>query len=243
MATITVLRPGDPPGRFPRPDQAGADGLLAVGGDLEPERLLSAYRQGIFPWYEDGQPILWWSPDPRAVVEPGEVRLSRSLRKTLRHGGYHVSVDMGFADVIEACAQTRAAQGTWITVDMRAAYLRLHELGYAHSVETWLEGELVGGLYGIAIGRVFFGESMFSTRRDASKVAFIALRECLGHRGIELIDCQLPTAHLASLGSRMVARDEFLARLHRLTELQDSGEPWHREAFPTTLLPVAGPTA
>lgn len=241
MASITVLHPGDPPGRFPSPGQAGADGLLAVGGDLAPERLLAAYRQGIFPWYEEGQPILWWSPDPRAVVEPGEVRVTRSLRKTLRHGGYHVSVDTGFAGVIEACALTRADHGTWITGDMRAAYLRLHELGHAHSVETWLEGELVGGLYGVAIGHVFFGESMFSTSRDASKVAFVTLTECLRQRGMELIDCQLPTPHLASLGSRMVTRAEFLQRLHRLTRLRDSGVPWHQAAFPTRLLSLAGP--
>lgn len=240
MATITVLRPGDPPGRFPRANRAGADGLLAVGGDLEPVRLLAAYRQGIFPWYEDGQPILWWSPDPRAVVEPSWVRITRSLRKTLRHGSYQVSLDTDFAGVIAACAVTRADQGTWITGDMRAAYLRLHELGHAHSVETWLDGELVGGLYGIAIGRVFFGESMFSTGRDASKVAFVALTDCLQDRGIELIDCQLATAHLASLGSRMVARDEFLQRLGLLTALTDSGEPWRREACPTTLLSGAG---
>lgn len=243
MAAITVLRPGDPAGHFPQPSGAGPDGLLAVGGDLEPERLLAAYRQGIFPWYEEEQPILWWSPDPRAVVDPGAVRVTRSLRKTLRHGGYHVSLNANFAGVIEACARTRADQGTWITGAMRAAYLRLHELGHAHSVESWLEGQLAGGLYGVAIGRVFFGESMFSTSRDASKVAFISLADCLHGRGVELIDCQMPTPHLASLGSRLVARDEFLRCLHRLTELPDSGEPWHRAAFSTALLPAAGRAA
>jgi len=174
------------------------------------------------------------------VMEPGAVRVARSLRKTLRHGGYTVSVDRDFAAVIEACALVRADQGTWITRDMRAAYLDLHQLGHAHSVETWVGSELVGGLYGIAIGRVFFGESMFSTRRDASKVAFVALAECLQRRGVQLIDCQLPTAHLASLGSLMMSRAEFVQEVAALTGLRDTGEPWAREAFPTTLLSATG---
>jgi leucyl/phenylalanyl-tRNA--protein transferase len=213
------IRPDDPPEAFPDPRHAlrEPDGLLAVGGDLAPARLLAAYRRGIFPWYEEGQPILWWSPDPRAVLRPGELRVSGSLRKTLRNWGGRVTFDEGFAEVVRGCAQPRAHQrGTWLTPEMQAAYERLHALGHAHSVEVWDAGALAGGLYGIALGRVFFGESMFSRRRDASKIALVHLRAELGRRGFELIDCQVHSPHLASLGSRAIPRTEFLGLLERL---------------------------
>jgi leucyl/phenylalanyl-tRNA--protein transferase len=185
------------------------NGLLAAGGDLSPERLLVAYGAGIFPWFEEGQPILWWAPDPRAILLPEEVRVSRSLGKTMRNGRLEVSVNQAFPQVIEACAAPRGEAGTWITASMAAAYARLNELGHAHSVEIWRDGALVGGLYGVAIGRVFFGESMFSRSRDASKVALVWLARQTGPCGPRLIDCQLPSSHLESMGSRMISRSKF----------------------------------
>ncbi len=197
---------------FPDPALALADpnGLLAVGGDLSPVRLIHAYRHGIFPWYSDGQPILWWSPDPRLVLYPGEVHVSRSLGKTLRQRRFEVSFDRDFAAVISGCA---ARDSTWITAEMRAAYLRLHALGRAHSVECWCDGRLVGGLYGVSIGRVFFGESMFSLERDASKVALVTLARTLERWGYALMDCQVESDHLMSLGARNLAREHFLRLL------------------------------
>jgi leucyl/phenylalanyl-tRNA--protein transferase len=238
MARLTLLRNDDPPGDFPDPEQALDDpnGLLALGGDLSPPRLLAAYRRGIFPWYEDGQPIMWWSPDPRAVLLPGELHISRSLRRTLRSGRFSVSTDRDFAGVISACAQLRAAQGTWIIADMQAAYLRLHELGHAHSIETWLGDRLVGGVYGIAIGGVFFGESMFSTETDASKVALVALMKQLTARGFRLLDCQLETPHLNSLGSRLMARRDFVRTVRDLTRLPDQAGSWQTAPCPSTEL-------
>ena len=206
------LDPDDPDTRFPDVELALSepDGLLAIGGDLSAARLLDAYRQGIFPWYGQGQPILWWSPDPRLVLFPGELRISRSLRRTLRKGHFRVSMDTDFAGVIGACAGPRdGADGTWITRPMQAAYIRLHEVGHAHSVECRLDGELAGGLYGVSIGRVFFGESMFARRSDASKVAFVWLVRQLQRWGFGLIDCQVHTRHLASLGARDIPRQEF----------------------------------
>ena len=228
MSRLTLLQPEDPPEDFPDPGQAldNPNGLLAVGGDLSPRRLLAAYRRGIFPWYENGQPIMWWSPDPRAILLPDELHVSRSLRRTLRSGPYTVSADHDFSGVITACAETRALQGTWITAEMRAAYLQLHELGHAHSIETWLDGQLVGGIYGIAIGRVFFGESMFSTRTDASKVALVALMRQLTGRGFGLLDCQLETGHLNSLGSRLMERREFVRTVGILTTSAGQGGRW-----------------
>lgn len=187
------------------------DGLLAAGGALTPEWLLAAYRRGIFPWFADGQPILWWSPDPRLVLFPDEIRVRRSLAKRLRNAGFHITADRDFAAVIEACATTRAAaEGTWITAPMQAAYHRLHQLGYAHSIEVWQAERLVGGLYGVALGRMFFGESMFSLERDASKVALVHLARHLQARGGGLIDCQMHTPHLVSLGARDIARADFI---------------------------------
>ncbi|GHT91240.1 leucyl/phenylalanyl-tRNA--protein transferase [Betaproteobacteria bacterium] len=196
------------------------NGLLAAGDDLSLPRLLQAYRQGIFPWFSAGEPVLWWSPDPRMVLFPDEFRLHRSLRKTLRNGFYEVRLDTAFPQVMHACAQTprREQDGTWITDDIAAAYCALHGAGWAHSVETWMDGELAGGLYGVAIGRMFYGESMFAHRRDASKIAFAHLVRFLRARGFGLIDCQMKTAHLASLGAREIPRSEFITRLTNLTQ-------------------------
>jgi len=204
------------------------NGLLAVGGDLAPERLLAAYRRGIFPWYSPGEPILWWSPDPRMVLFPAEFKVSRSLGRTLRRGGYEVRLDTAFARVIAACAQTprRGQHGTWIVPEMQAAYRHLHELGLAHSVETWVDGELVGGLYGIALGRIFYGESMFSWRSDASKIAVAHLARYLERLGFGMVDCQMHTAHLASLGAREIPRDDFIARLDALVAAGPAPGPW-----------------
>jgi leucyl/phenylalanyl-tRNA--protein transferase len=195
------------------------NGLLCAGGDLSPQRLLAAYRRGIFPWYSEGEPILWWSPDPRMVLLPEEARLSRSLLKTLRRGQYQVRLDTAFAEVIRACGEPRPGQdGTWITPEMQQAYLRLHELGHAHSVETWIDGVLAGGLYGIALGRAFYGESMFTRVRDASKIALAHLARYLERQGFAVIDCQMKTAHLASLGAREIRRGELLRGLAVWTE-------------------------
>jgi leucyl/phenylalanyl-tRNA---protein transferase len=213
---IHWLAPEDPPERFPPVESALTDppGLLAAGADLRPERLLAAYRRGIFPWYSPGQPVLWWSPDPREVLYPAEFHCSRSLARRLRRGDFLWHQDRDFPAVIAACAAPRAqSPGTWITAAMQEAYCRLHELGFAHSAEAWRGGKLVGGVYGVRLGAVFFGESMFSREPDASKVALAGLvRQCLAD-GTQLIDCQLPSAHLRSLGSRAVPRPQFLREL------------------------------
>jgi leucyl/phenylalanyl-tRNA---protein transferase len=199
---------------FPPADHAVKSGLLAVGGDLSPERLLAAYRKGIFPWYAEGDPILWWSPDPRFVLLPDELRISRSMRQFLKKGVVRITFDQDFRGVIAACQQPRPGQdGTWITDEMQDAYCSLHELGYAHSVEAWQDGALAGGLYGVSLGCTFFGESMFATLPNASKAALITLVGFLRERDFGLIDCQVETAHLGSLGARPIARREFLARL------------------------------
>ncbi|WP_411564596.1 leucyl/phenylalanyl-tRNA--protein transferase [Pseudomonas shirazensis] len=192
------------------------NGLLAAGGDLSPERLVQAYRHGCFPWFQDGQPILWWSPDPRTVLFPDELHVSRSLAKLIRQQRYQVSFDTDFETVIAACAAPRDyADGTWITDPMRAAYCELHRRGFAHSVEVRESGELVGGLYGLAMGRLFFGESMFSRADNASKVGFVTLVEHLRAAGFVLIDCQMPTNHLHSLGARAISRESFAEHLAR----------------------------
>jgi leucyl/phenylalanyl-tRNA--protein transferase len=202
---------------FPPPEHANREGILAVGGDLSVPRLLEAYRRGIFPWYESREPILWWSPDPRLILEPAALHVSRSLRATLRRGTYDIRFDTAFRRVIGACAATprRGQEGTWISPEIESAYTRLHELGVCHSIEAWSGTELAGGLYGVCLGRAFFGESMFSRRSDASKVALVALAAYLQRLGVELIDCQVPSPHLLSLGAREVPRAEFLRRLDR----------------------------
>jgi leucyl/phenylalanyl-tRNA---protein transferase len=219
VKTITWLSPQDAPEWFPPLEQALDDpaGLLAAGGDLSTERLLAAYRKGIFPWYSPGQPVLWWSPDPRAVLFPEDFRCTRSLAKTLRNGGFESAIDRDFVGVIEACAAPRPQSiGTWITAEMTEAYVELHRRGYAHSFETWRGPELVGGLYGVRLGGVFFGESMFSRERDASKVALARLVEACRAAGIVVIDCQMTSAHLESLGARRIPRARFqgLVREH-----------------------------
>jgi leucyl/phenylalanyl-tRNA--protein transferase len=218
-----------PEDAFPAVETALADpnGLLAAGGDLSPERLLDAYTRGIFPWSADEEPVLWWSPDPRMVLFVRELHVGRSLRRRLRAGGYVVTADTAFEEVMEGCAAPREdADGTWITSKIVEAYSTLHRLGYAHSVETWMNGQLAGGLYGVAIGRMFFGESMFTRRTDASKIAFVQLVRQLERWGFELIDCQMQTSHLASLGAREIPRRLFLEHMRSLTARPGVPSPW-----------------
>lgn len=202
---------------FPSPHRARQDGLLAVGGDLSQERLLLAYQMGIFPWYAEGDPIIWWSPDPRLVIYPDEFQVSRSLRKLLRQQKFHITFDRAFHDVIIACATVRLnnGEGTWITDEMATAYCALHEAGFAHSAEAWRDGKLVGGLYGVSLGRVFFGESMFTRESNASKAAFATLAAQLKAWRFHLIDCQIKTDHLVRFGAREVPRERFLSDLGR----------------------------
>jgi leucyl/phenylalanyl-tRNA---protein transferase len=210
--SIVWLSEHDSPEAFPPVDRAlrEPDGLLAAGGDLSPSRLLAAYRRGIFPWYSRGQPILWWCPDPRAVLMPDQMKVSRSLAKTIRNRGFVTRVDTAFREVIRACGSSELRPGgTWLSPEMRAAYMKLHKLGFAHSVETWLEDRLVGGLYGVALGEMFFGESMFSLERDASKVALKRLCDELLARRFHMIDCQMATPHLLSLGAELIPRAQF----------------------------------
>lgn len=201
---------------FPPPERAEKDGLLAVGGDLSQERILKAYSMGIFPWYSENSPILWWSPDPRLVLFPEELKVSRSLRQCMKKGIFTVTVNTAFEQVMRSCAETsrKGQSGTWITEDMIIAYTGLHRAGYAHSVEAWQDGMLAGGLYGIILGRIFFGESMFSKISNASKVAFVIFVEQLKLKGLRLIDCQVTTEHLVNLGAREIPRKEFLKILH-----------------------------
>ena len=223
------LEPGQ---AFPPVEQAWAEGdpipgLLAAGGALDCATLARAYASGIFPWFSGEQPILWWSPDPRMVLVPGEVRVTRSLARRIRNAGFELRVDTAFAEVMRACAEPReGAGGTWISPAMIAAYTRLFDAGYAHSVETWHDGRLVGGLYGVAIGRMFYGESMFSREPDASKVALARLARQLQRWEFGLIDCQMETAHLASLGARTMPRAVFTARLAELVNLPHLPGPW-----------------
>ena len=210
------------------------NGLLAAGADLSPERLLAAYRQGIFPWYSEGEPLLWWSPDPRMVLIPSELKVSRSLAKTLRNRRHEIRFDSAFEAVMHGCAARGADHpglnageaSTWITDAMRAAYQRLHELGYAHSVETWIEGELAGGLYGVAIGGMFYGESMFTRVRDASKIAMVHLVRRLERERYGMIDCQMHTRHLESLGARAIPRSIFSLRLRELVDYAVAPMKW-----------------
>ena len=212
------MDPDDPTAEFPPLDHAltEPDGLLALGGDLSVPRLLNAYQRGIFPWYSDGQPIMWWSPDPRTVLLPNDIKIARSLAKTLRKKPYEITLNKAFNNVINACAAPRnEGEGTWITVEMQHAYGELHHQGHAHSVESWQSGKLVGGLYGIAIGKVFFGESMFARANDASKIAFVHLVQHLHNAGFKIIDCQVDSAHLQSLGATQISRQLFSEKLSR----------------------------
>lgn len=215
---IPWLADSDP---FPPTEQAlrEPNGLLAAGGDLSPKRLLAAYRSGIFPWFSEGEPILWWSPDPRMVLFPDELKISHSLAKRLKKTDYEVRFDTAFREVMLACAsaQRRGHEGTWITKDIINGYCKLHESGFAHSAETWINGKLEGGIYGVAIGKMFYGESMFHHVTDASKIAFVHLVKRLQQQGFGMIDCQMKTAHLASLGAREIPRSEFSQRLAKLT--------------------------
>ncbi len=219
------LEPDSDPAQFPDPTFAleEPDGLLAVGGDLSPARLLNAYRQGIFPWYSEGEPILWWSPNPRAVLFPEQLKISRSLQKSLRKRRFRVTLDTAFAQVIAACSESRldkdgSQSGTWITEEMKQAYIALHRIGFAHSVECWEGEDLVGGLYGVSMGKVFFGESMFARRSDASKIGFAHLVKQLTAWEFALIDCQVHTDHLASLGAVDIPRENFLTLLDQHCE-------------------------
>ena len=231
--TVPVWLNPDEPENFPALDNAlqEPNGLLAVGGDLSPQRLLAAYRQGIFPWYSKGQPILWWSPDPRAILIQTNARITRSLAKTLRQNRFHITIDTVFSDVMHSCAAPRATQtGTWITEEMCFAYQKLHTMGYAHSIECWLDKRLVGGLYGIALGQVFFGESMFSTESNASKVAFVHLLAHLIHWGFQLVDCQVESPHVMSLGAITIPRAQFRTELDRLCLLPGKPDKWQADS-------------
>lgn len=233
MQTLPLRRilPEDPPTAFPDPARAlrEPDGLLAVGGDLSPARLLYAYAHGIFPWYDAGLPILWWSPDPRALFLPDTLHVSHSLKKRMRRGGYELRLDTAFAEVMRACAGPRPQYpggGTWLNAEMQAAYQELHRLGHAHSAELWIDGELQGGLYGVALGRVFFGESMFSHATDASKLVLIELMQRLEGWGYACMDCQVQSEHLQSMGSVPVPRKDFLELLAVLCEQPVSTQAW-----------------
>ena len=215
--------------RFPPVDLASPEGLLAVGGDLRPERLLEAYRHGIFPWYDDDQPILWWSPDPRTVLFPPKLHISRSLKRSLRPGIFNVTFDTCFRDVMQHCAGPRPQYpdgGTWITAEMLDAYTTLHKQGYAHSVETWQEGQLVGGLYGVALGGAFFAESMFTRVPDASKVALVFLVRQLHAWGFRIMDCQQSSPHVIALGAEEVSRLEFLDHIAAALTLPERQGQW-----------------
>ncbi|WP_428353390.1 leucyl/phenylalanyl-tRNA--protein transferase [Methyloprofundus sp.] len=228
---LTVLDPNLANQEFPPVNLALSepDGLLAVGGCLSTQRIINAYSRGIFPWYSDADPILWWSPDPRLIIFPEKLHISKSLQKTLRKQHFQISFDTAFADVIKACASPRSQEsGTWLTAAMQAAYIRLHREGYAHSVEAWHDDKLVGGLYGIAVGQVFFGESMFHHKTDASKVAFVSLVQQLNDWGYQLIDCQVHTQHLISLGAEEITRTRFCSLLKPYHQRNPATSAWQK---------------
>jgi leucyl/phenylalanyl-tRNA--protein transferase len=225
---------GADPTVWPPVEQTQEDGILAVGGDLSPRRLVEAYGRGIFPWYSEGLPILWHCPDPRFVLVPSQLHVPKSLQKNLKRGLYTVKLDTAFEAVIDACGKTRrpGQKGTWITRDMKKAYVQLHALGLAHSAEAWDGDRLVGGLYGVGLGKVFFGESMFAHAPDASKVAFVTLVQFLTRRGVELIDCQQETEHLARFGAVSWPRPQFIAALSPLVHLPTAPGKWELESAP-----------
>ncbi|MCK5437829.1 MAG: leucyl/phenylalanyl-tRNA--protein transferase [Desulfobulbaceae bacterium] len=214
---------------FPPPELARSDGLLAIGGDLSEARLLLAYEQGIFPWYSQGEPILWWAPSPRLVLEPNQFRISKRLAREIRKDTFKITMDQAFSEVITECADIRVEQdeGTWITNEMKSAYVRLHGLGYAHSVECWQEGKLAGGLYGVSLGTVFFGESMFSRVSNSSKTALATLARILTEWKFDMIDCQITTSHLLSLGAQQINGREFYTRLQKYVRLPTRRGKWH----------------
>lgn len=213
---------------FPPPHLTRKDGLLAVGGDLSQKRLLLAYRMGIFPWFSDGEPIMWWCPDPRLVLYPDELRIPKSLRKVLKKNLFQVTIDTAFKEVITECARVRleAGEGTWIVEEMKAAYCQLHESGFAHSVEAWHNRDLAGGLYGVSMGKCFFGESMFTRVNDASKVALVFLSEYLKSLSFDMIDCQMATEHMIRFGARKIPRDLFLDQLKQSLNVPDLKGKW-----------------
>ncbi len=228
------MDPDDPTAPFPPLKNAliEPDGLLALGGDLSVTRLLNAYQHGVFPWYSDEQPIMWWSPNPRTILLPENLKISRSLAKTIRKQPYSITLNNAFADVISSCAAPRNDDdGTWITIKMQEAYCELHRQGHAHSVEAWQNGKLVGGLYGIAIGRVFFGESMFSRANDASKIAFVYLVHYLTEIGFKMIDCQVDSAHLQSLGATQISRHLFSEKLSSYCEQTINGSHFEKQVL------------
>jgi leucyl/phenylalanyl-tRNA--protein transferase len=227
---MQLITSDTPETHFPSPETASEEGLVAVGGEITPIRVLSAYRQGIFPWYSEDQPVLWWSPEPRAILYPDQVKISRSLGKTLRKGGFRVTADQAFADVIRECAGPRRNSpegGTWITAEMMKTYTELYHWGYGHSIEVWKEDKLVGGLYGLSLGSAFFGESMFSRVTDASKIALVYLSRYAMSHHIDLIDCQLPTDHLTSMGAIEVSRKHYLALLEKSLRHKDLTRHWN----------------
>lgn len=245
---VRKLTPDTPADAFPDPATAGValgypEGLLAIGGDLSPQRLLAAYQRGIFPWFNDDQPILWWSPDPRAVIFPQAFHMSRSLARMLRDGAWEVSLNQEFATVMSGCAENRGRHGSWITADMRHAYQRLHTLGYAHSLESWYQGRLAGGIYGIRLGRVFFGESMFSAHNNGSKVAISGLIQLCLDEDIRLLDCQLESRHLRSLGMQSLSRTDFVSQLPALTAAARPHTNWAFSKRPAAHLATLRKTA
>jgi len=234
---ITWISSDDPPESFPDIESAFdvPDGLLAAGGDLSVERLIYAYRHGIFPWYDDGQPILWWSPDPRCALRPQEFHVSRRLRRSLSGSNFEISFNRAFGDVIAACAEHRSGQqGTWITPEMTAAYTRLHQHGWAHSIEVRRDGKLAGGLYGLSIGRAFFGESMFSRKSNASKAAMLALCQQLRRNDFEILDCQVESPHLLSLGASLMPRSRFASLLGNACQPATPFRDWPAEPRPVS---------
>jgi leucyl/phenylalanyl-tRNA--protein transferase len=236
---IVWLSSSDSPDAFPDVDGAltEPDGLLAAGGDLSAERLIAAYSRGIFPWYDDGQPILWWSPDPRCVLRPEDLHISRRLRQSLRNSTAELRFNRAFANVIRACAgERKSQQGTWITDDMIAAYEQLHADGWAHSIEVWQDDELAGGLYGICIGSIFFGESMYSARPNASKMTLLGLTKHMQAFGLKLIDCQVVSPHLMTLGAGVMPRREFTQLLNEACQPPTRHQNWPQSSLPVTEL-------